>query len=279
MKSPERAGGDAAAARSQWQRHGHLLVSPALSAMGVVAGSTLRGFGSMGGSATPHDEADRARARLAARLGFASVVRVRQVHGDTVVRADAPFPSPWPAADAMWTDRPGVLLGVVAADCVPILVADGAGRIGAAHAGWQGTSRRIAQRLVEAMREGGADPSAMVAAVGPSIGPCCYTVGSERAATIRERLGPEADRVLIRRDGEVVFDLWTANAEQLREAGVATIEVAGTCTKCGHEEVFSHRGGDVGRLGLAFIGRATGGLRPPETPRPEPDAPPRTPRP
>jgi hypothetical protein len=238
-----------------WRRHGHLLISPALASLGVTAGATTRGLGSMGGSSTPPDDAARARTSLATRLGFGAVVRVKQVHGDTVVRADAPFAAPWPEADALWTDRPGVLLGVVAADCVPILVADGAGRVGAAHAGWEGTSRHVARRLVAAMRAAGADPARMVAALGPSIGPCCYTVGSERAATIRERLGADAERALVRRDGEVVFDLWTANADQLHAEGIGTIEIAGACTKCGDAEVFSLRGGDAGLLGLAFIGR------------------------
>lgn len=230
-------------------------MSPALGALGVVAGSTTRGLGSMGGSATPPDEAQRHRDHLAARLGFGAAVRVKQVHGDTVLRADGPFAPPWPEADALWTDRPGVLLGVVAADCVPVLIADGGGRVGAAHAGWEGTSRRIARRLVEAMERGGAAARTMTATLGPSIGPCCYAVGTERAGTIRERLGDEAERALVRRDGETVFDLWNANADQLRAAGVGTIETSGTCTRCGGEEVFSRRGGDIGLLGLAFIGR------------------------
>jgi YfiH family protein len=242
-------------------------VSPALSRLGVIAGATTRGLGSMGGAATPAEAAERARASLAARLGFGGVVRVKQVHGDGVVRADAPFPSPWPEADAVWTDRPGVLLGVVAADCVPILIAHPRGWVGAAHAGWEGTTRRIAQRLVEAMRDAGADPAAMTATLGPSIGPCCYTVGSERARIVRERLGGEADRALVEKDGESVFDLWAANAEQLRASGVGVIEVAGTCTKCGEQEVFSRRGGDVGRLGLAFIGAYEGGRPPSDPPR------------
>jgi hypothetical protein len=242
-------------APASWERYGHLLVSPALSALGVTAGATTRGLGSMGGSSTAPEDAARARASLAKRLGFDAVARVKQVHGDAVVRADAPFTTPWPEADAMWTDRRGILLGVVAADCVPILVADDAGRVGAAHAGWEGTSRRVAQRLVGEMRSAGSDPARMVAALGPSIGPCCYTVGPERAATIRERLGADAERVLVRRDGETVFDLWTANADQLRAAGVGTVEIAGACTKCGDADVFSLRGGDAGRLGMAFIGR------------------------
>jgi hypothetical protein len=95
----------------------------------------------------------------------------------------------------------------------------------------------------------------MVAALGPSIGPCCYTIGSERAATIRERLGADAERALVRRDGETVFDLWTANADQLRAEGIGAIEIAGACTKCGGADVFSLRGGDAGKLGLAFIGK------------------------
>jgi YfiH family protein len=209
----------------------------------------------MGGAATPPEAAERARAAVAARLGFSGVVRVKQVHGDRVLRADAPFPSPWPEADAIWTDLPGVLLGVVAADCVPILVADPRGPIGAAHAGWEGTTRRIGQRLVDAMRDAGADPAGMTSTLGPSIGPCCYSVGSERVALMRERLGADADRAIVQRDGETAFDLWTANAEQLRDSGVGAIEVAGTCTRCGDEEVFSRRGGDIGLLGLAFIGR------------------------
>lgn len=241
-----------------WRRQGHLLVSPALSARGLVAGSTTRGLGSMGGAATPPEDAARHREALAARLGFSGVVRVKQVHGDTVLRADRPFAWPWPEADAIWTDSPGVLLGVVAADCVPVLIADDAGRIGAAHAGWEGTSKHVAIRLVEALRAAGSDPSRMVATLAPSIGPCCYTVGSERAALIRERLGPVAHRALIARDGSTVFDLWTANAMQLRAAGVGTVEVAGECTRCGDEDVFSRRGGDIGLLGMAFIGRMTG---------------------
>jgi YfiH family protein len=209
----------------------------------------------MGGSATDPATASRDRAALAAGLGFDAVVRVRQVHGDRVLRADAPFAEKWPEADAMWTDRPGVLLGVVAADCVPVLVADDEGRIGAAHAGWEGTTREVARRLVDALRTAGADPRRLVASLGPSIGPCCYAVGPERVAAIRDRLGPGADRALVAHDGGTAFDLWTANADQLERDGVAAIEVSGTCTRCGGEDLWSRRAGDIGLLGIAVIGR------------------------
>jgi hypothetical protein len=252
--------------RAAWQRERDLLVSPLLRSRALVAGFTTRPAGSMGGSGTPLDEAARDRAALAERLGFPAVVRVRQVHGDKVVYA--PFVRPGPAsaapaeplskapeADAMWTDRAGVLLGVVAADCVPVLVADDAGRVGAAHAGWEGTTRQVAHRLIDALRAAGADPARVVASLGPSIGPCCYAVGPDRAAVIRSRLGSDAGRTLVARDGETAFDLWTANALQLEAAGIPTIEISGTCTRCGGEDLWSRRAGDVGLLGLAFIGR------------------------
>jgi YfiH family protein len=260
---------DRVAGTTRWPERDRILWSPALSERGVVAGFTTRGLGSMGGRATPPEEASANRAALAARLGFDDVVRVKQVHGDRVLYA--PFVRPAPAspvpaghlseapeADAMWTDRPGVLLGIVAADCVPILIADDAGRIGAAHAGWDGTTREVARRLVQALRDDGADPTRMVAALGPSIGPCCYTIGEERASLIRER-GGSGPGAVVERDGSFVFDLWRANAFQLGAEGVRSIEIAGVCTKCGGSDLWSYRGRDEGQtgtgLGLGFIGR------------------------
>ncbi len=241
---------------TSWPERDRVLTSPGLTSLGLIAGFTTRPLGSMGGRATPPEAARADRVALAERLGFDDVVRVKQVHGTTVVRADGPFGT-WPEADAMWTDRNGVLLGIVAADCVPILIADDEGRIGAAHAGWEGTSRQVARRLVQALRGAGADPSRIVAALGPSIGPCCYTIGEERAVLLRERLGTSSD--VHQRLGAFVFDLWEANARQLRDEGVPAIETSGTCTKCGGRDLWSYRGRNEGEtgtgLGLGFIGR------------------------
>ena len=198
-----------------WVERDGILRSPALESLGLVAGFTTRALGSMAGGIFPLDEQDRNRRALAKRLGFDRVVRMKQVHGDTVVRADD-VGTPWPDADAMWSATPGLLLGVAAADCVPILVADPDGPIGAAHAGWQGTSKRIAVRLVETLVRNGADPTRLVAAIGPSIGPCCYVIDESRAATIRDRLGADSGDVLLAgADGRPVFDLWSANVQQL----------------------------------------------------------------
>jgi purine-nucleoside/S-methyl-5'-thioadenosine phosphorylase / adenosine deaminase len=241
---------------ARWAARDGILRSPALEGLGLVAGFTTRALGSMAGGVYPLDEQARNRDRLAARLGFDRVVRLKQVHGDRVVRADDAG-VPWPEADAMWTTTPGLLLGVAAADCVPILIADAAGPIGAAHAGWQGTSKRIVQALVAELVRHGARPSRLVAAIGPSIGPCCYAIDHERAAVVRDRLGADAGDVLLAGpDGRPVFDLWAANVQQLEQAGVGTIERSDLCTQSGGADVWSHRG-ERGRngTGLGIIGR------------------------
>jgi YfiH family protein len=239
-----------------WVERDGILHSPTLGRLGLIAGFTTRALGSMAGGVYDLEEQDRNREALAKQLGFDRVVRVKQVHGDTVVHADD-VGVPWPEADAMWTATPGLLLGVAAADCVPILIADPDGPIGAAHAGWQGTSKRIAVRLVETLVREGADPARLVAAIGPSIGPCCYVIDEPRAAIIRERLGADSGDVLfVGPDGRPVFDLWSANAQQLEQAGVRTIERCDVCTMSGGADVWSHRGGrGLNGTGLGIIGR------------------------
>jgi len=245
-----------------------MLWSPLLGALGLVGGFTTRAQGSMAGSRHPLDERARNRAALAQRLGFAGVARVKQIHGKEVVRVDALL-EPWPAADAMWTDRAGVLLGIAAADCVPVLVADPKGPIGAAHAGWQGTTLRVAEALVEAMVAAGAARERLVASLGPAIGPCCYVIDMERATIVNDRIGEDSLRKV---DDRIVMDLWAANTAQLRAAGVTRIERSAVCTLSGGADLWSYRGrAPDGMYGtqLGFIGRPPGGLGlgPPRTPR------------
>jgi len=241
---------------STWVERDGLLRSPLLERYRVIAGFTTRAQGSMAGSVFPLDEQARNRDVLARRLGFDAVARVRQVHGSTVMRVDRAV-EPWPEGDALWTDQRGVLLGVAAADCVPILVADPAsGRIGAAHAGWQGTRLRVAQALVRAMVGAGSRASGIVASIGPSIGPCCYTIDRARADLVRAS-GQES-YLSDAPGGTAVFDLWSANVAQLRDLGVESIEVSRICTRSGGHDLWSYRGRDPdGRYGtqLGFIGR------------------------
>jgi YfiH family protein len=241
------------AVTATWTAIDGSLRSPLLSSRGVIAGFTTREDGSMAGSVYPLEDQARNRDALARRLGFDGVVRLKQVHGNTVVRMDAPR-DPWPAADAMWTDRPNVLLGIAAADCVPVLVADGRGRIGGAHAGWQGTMRGVVGALLGALVGNGAHARTIAATLGPSIGPCCYVIDETRAELLRPRFAEH-----LRQTGErIALDLWSANVAQLEAAGVREIEVAGICTLCGGADLWSYRGRDAdGRYGtqLGFIGR------------------------
>jgi len=240
--------------RGTWVERDAMLWSPRLGSLGLIAGFTTRAQGSLAGSRHPLEEQARNRAAVARTLGFAGIARAKQVHGADVVRLEGPV-EPWPTADALWTDRDGVLLAIAAADCVPVLVADPEGPIGAAHAGWQGTTLRVAEALVEAMVAGGAARGRLVASLGPAIGPCCYAIDMERAAIVNERIGEGSLRKV---NDRIVMDLWAANAAQLRAVGVTRIEMSGVCTLSGGADLWSYRGrGPDGVYGtqLGFIGR------------------------
>lgn len=204
---------------------------------------------------------NRARAFQALGRDPHSVADLWQVHGAAVVRADAPRGTRdhLGQADALITDRPRVTLFLRFADCVPILFYDPRRHaIGLAHAGWRGTLKDMAGATVRALQaEYGSDPADIRAAIGPSIGPERYIVGSDVAAEAQRALGSEADQVIIRRNGHLHFDLWAANALFLRRAGVTQIEVAGMCTASRTDDFYSHRGerGQTGRFG-ALLGLA-----------------------
>ena len=239
--------------RGAWLERDRMLWSPLLTSVGLIAGFTTKAQRSMAGSRYPLDEQARNRASLARTLGFDGVARVKQVHGRDVVHVDGVV-EPWPTADALWTQG-RVLLGVAAADCVPVLVADPEGPIGAAHAGWEGATKRVAEALVEAMVAGGALRERLVASLGPAIGPCCYVIDMERATIVNERIGESCLRKV---NDRIVMDLWAANTAQLRSAGVTRIEMSGVCTLSGGADLWSYRGRDAdGMYGtqLGFVGR------------------------
>lgn len=185
---------------------------------------------------------------------------VWQVHGRDVVCADAPRPAETPhlKADAILTDRAEVTLAMRFADCVPILLYDPTQRVvGLAHAGWQGTLRRVAQAAVQAMHERyGSHPADLLAGIGPSIGAHHYEVGPEVAAQVQQSFGQDAAGLLAPHSGSerhgVQLDLWAANRLVLEQAGVRSIEVAGLCTACSLEDWYSHRAehGRTGRFGV-----------------------------
>ncbi len=160
--------------------------------------------------------------------------------------------------DAMVTADLGVYLSMRFADCVPILLHDPVqGAVGLAHAGWRGTVKNVAGAVVQTMvDELGCSPETITAVIGPSIGPCCYQVGSEVIQAVETAFSPREpthERLLSRRNGrQAYFDLWEANRQQLTTAGVGQVVVAGLCTACHTDHFFSHRAeqGHTGRFGV-----------------------------
>lgn len=152
------------------------------------------------------------------------------------------------ATDGLVTADRGLVLGVLVADCIPLLMADPeAGVVAAVHAGWRGTIGDIATRAVEAMVALGASPRRIVAAMGPSIGPCCYQVSPELAARFASLFGGEVVRSTA---AGPHLDLRRANRTRLVEAGVAESRISWqpACTACSGDRYFSHRG-QGGRAG------------------------------
>ena len=189
------------------------------------------------------------------------LVRARQVHGAACLIADERSPSPLGDADALVTTRPGVAVAMATADCVPILLAAPEHDVVAAvHAGWRGTLGGGAAVAVEELARHGARAEDVVAALGPSIGACCYEVEREIAARFAARFGSDAWSAW--RDGapgQGFLDLRRMNALILAQAGVPPEAIAsvGPCTFCGDGPFASYRrsGADAGRQ-LSWIGLA-----------------------
>ena len=211
--------------------------------------------------------------QLAAAMGVKAsrLVRLKQVHGTGVIviragesRKEAKTDAGRPRADIVMTDDPTVAVAVHVADCVPLLLADSVtGAVAAVHAGWRGTAAGAARQAVSAMQSHfGTRPVDLIAAMGPSIGPCCYQVGSDiveafRAAgtahaQIREWFRPLAE------GGPYRLDLAKASIDQLRAAGLdpANIDTCGLCTAC-HPSLFHSYRRDGVRTG-----RLAGVIRP-----------------
>lgn len=154
--------------------------------------------------------------------------------------------------DALITDQPNLPLLLRYADCVPILLHDPAHRaIGIVHAGWRGTVAKIAAKSVKAMQETfGSRARDIIACIGPSIGPCCYEIGEEVTAKVRAAL-ENADTLLTRHNCSVHFNLWQANAMQMRNLGIEQIEIAEICTADHSDDFYSWRAENknTGRFG------------------------------
>ncbi|ASR42505.1 multi-copper polyphenol oxidoreductase [Xanthomonas citri pv. mangiferaeindicae] len=243
---------------------------------GVRAGTTLRH--GAGASAPPFDHfnlgnryspegddpvvVDRNRAALAQLLALPSPPHwLRQVHGTTVLRFDAPATGAEsidaePEADAAVTSVPGTVLAILTADCLPVVFAADDGReVAAAHAGWRGLAAGVLERTLGAMRT---PPGDVRAWLGPAAGPRAYEVGAEVHDAF---VGPDAGAAaafVATRPGHWRVDLFALARRRLVAAGLCpgALHGGGRCTICEPTAFFSHRrDGRSGRIAtLAWIG-------------------------
>jgi polyphenol oxidase len=212
---------------------------------GVSAGlySSLNcGYGS--GDEPDNVRENRRRAAACFDHGAEELLTLYQIHStDVLTVAGERWTSPGaPKADALVTDRPGVVLGVLAADCAPVLLADPEARvIGAAHAGWKGALTGVIESTVGAMEKLGAERANVVAAIGPLIRQQSYEVGNEFVERFMEAGAENALYFLpAAREGHAMFDLAAFIRKRLDNAGVLMIDDTGLDTYS-DERFFSYR--------------------------------------
>jgi polyphenol oxidase len=214
-----------------------------------------------------------------------AMITLRQIHSSLTQRmtADDASVEALRRADGMMTAKPGVLLAIQTADCIPVLIADRKKRaVAAFHAGWRGTLKRIVENGVGRMRlEFGSKPKDLIAAIGPGIGQCCYAVGEDVRSEFLSQFAYAEDLFCDVYDSDPVrekypllfltarapghskigpslhLDLVDANRHQLLDAGLtpSAISVVGDCTSCRADRYFSYRAshGFTGRM-LSVIG-------------------------
>lgn len=195
--------------------------------------------------------------RVGEAFGFqpSRIFTVSQVHSDRIVILDDPDKSPDELksieADAIITNIKGAAIGILTADCVPVLLYDhNNGVIAAIHAGWKGTAHKISKKTVNAMKERfGTKPEDITAAIGPAIGMCCYKVQDDVVMAVGN-----IDKVTKTCEFHWCLDLAKANLIDLEEAGISKIDSSNLCTSCSFHLFYSHRKerGMTGRQ-LSFI--------------------------
>jgi polyphenol oxidase len=183
------------------------------------------------------------RRRACEAIGATSLNTLYQIHSPSAVTLDSAWAADPPQADAMVTKTPGIALGILTADCAPVLFADAEARvIGAAHAGWKGAISGIVESTIAAMEKLGAESSRIVAAIGPCIGQANYEVGEEfRARFVGERTANARFFSSGHRADHYQFDLQSFVAERLARSGLVKVTRISACTYAGEADFFSFR--------------------------------------
>ena len=191
--------------------------------------------------------------KLAMGIHDGKIVTMQQVHGDNLIEVTDKQMKEAGEADGMVTAENGVFLGVLTADCVPLLFIAPKQRLAAAvHAGWRGTLAGIASKTVDYfMSRYNVGAGDLEVALGPSIGVCCYEVNDDVATPLMKKWGALTTPSIAMKDGKPHINLSRLNRDILRAAGVPGTQLfqIGPCTGCAAEDFFSYRraGGETGR--------------------------------
>lgn len=211
---------------------------------GGVSTGIYRGLNVGAGSQDIAGNVAENRRRVASWLGVApqNLLTLYQIHSADALVVREPFSGERPRADAMVTDRPGIALGALAADCGPILYADAqAGVIGAAHAGWKGALTGVLEATIEAMEQLGAQRSRIVATLGPSISAANYEVGPEFVERFVAADASNADYFTpSSKVDHAMFDLNRYTVDRLKRAGIQA-DLLGRCTYSDEDDFYSYR--------------------------------------
>lgn len=213
---------------------------------GGVSGGLFQSLNCGMGSGDDREAVYQNRARVAERIGVTPdrLLSAWQVHSAEAVVVNGPWQGEErPRVDGLVTRTPGVGLGVLTADCGPVLFADGqAGVIGAAHAGWKGALTGVTTRTIDVMEEQGAQRSRIVAVIGPMISQTAYEVGPEFPGRFTE--ADPANARFFRpssRAGHSMFDLPAYLEHRLRSEGVGQVVNLSLCTFGDEQRFFSYR--------------------------------------
>ena len=211
---------------------------------GGVSEGIYRGLNVGLGSDDRREDVEENRARIAAWFGLGSetLATVHQCHSADVITVGPDYDGSRPKVDALVTATPGIILGVLAADCGPILFSDAAhGVIGAAHAGWKGALTGVLENTIDAMITLGAARETITACLGPSISKASYEVGPE---FVERFVAQDSTYAMFftpsEKPGHSMFDLPGLTLKRLRQAGV-TAESIGLCTYPDADRFYSYR--------------------------------------
>ena len=230
----------------QWEKYGGLLHG----FMGRRGGKSLGVYAGLNTSYRVGDDPkivsqNVCDMKLAVGIHDGKIVTMRQMHGDDIIEVKDKQLKEAGECDGMVTAENDIYLGVLTADCVPLLFIAPKQRLAAAvHAGWRGTLAGIAEKTVRLFKSHyNVDADDLEAALGPSIGVCCYEVKDDVADPLMKKWGPLTTPSVAVRDGKTFINLSRLNRDILREAGVPGKQLyqVGPCTACSPADFFSYR--------------------------------------